>query len=65
MLGMMSAELCIPDYLKLLQQEGFLIADISKTGYGKKIKVRKERSSVTIGFAANSNSTIPNFYVAY
>ena len=56
---------CIPDYLKLLQQEGFLVGDISKTAYGKTIKVRKERSSVTIGFAANSNSTIPNFFVAY
>lgn len=56
---------CIPDYLSLLEQEGFSVINSDSSFYGKNITLRKNRSTVLIYFDGTEYSDIPAFIIDY
>ena len=56
---------CIPDYLTLLEQEGFSVINSDSSYYGKNITLRKNRSTVLIYFDGTEYSDIPAFIIDY
>lgn len=56
---------CLPDYLALLEEEGFSVSSINSNYYGKCVTLKKSRSSVVIKFDGTSNSNWPAIAVEY
>lgn len=50
---------CLPDYIALLEEEGFTVSSVGKGYYGKKLTLKKGRSTVSISFNGTQYSTIP------
>lgn len=56
---------CIPDYLTLLEQEGFKVSSLDKSFYGKSVTLKKDRSTVFIKFDGSPKSSIPALVIDY
>lgn len=55
----------IPNYLALLEEEGFSLSSIKTGYYGKYYTLKKDKTTITLKFDSTGNSTIPAFVVAY
>ncbi len=55
----------IPDYLTLLEEEGFSISAVKNGFYGKYFTLKKDKTTITLKFDSSGNSTIPAFVVDY
>lgn len=55
----------IPDYLTLLEDEGFSVSSVKSGFYGKYFTLKKDKTTITLKFDSSGNSTIPAFVVGY
>ncbi len=50
---------CLPDYLCILEEEGFKITDSDSGYYGKSLTIKKDRSTLSLKFDGSEFSNIP------
>jgi len=56
---------CIPDYLSLLEDEGFTVTGTNKSYYGKSLTIKKGRSTLYMKFDGTEYSNIPALSMGY
>lgn len=56
---------CLPDYITLLEQEGFTLLNVEKGLYGKILNLKKGKSTVKISFNGTKYSAIPSLVISY
>lgn len=56
---------CIPNYLMLLEEEGFSVTNSDSSYYGKRITLKKDRATVVLYFDGTEYSNIPAFIINY